>query len=233
VQGLAFPPAPIAASENCLFIDVYTPTNATATSQLPVMLWIQGGAFVQLLNPNYNGTGLVQTSGGNVVIVSFNYRVGPYGFLASKELQEENNLNVGLHDQRAAISWVQKHIEKFGGDPGRVTLFGTSIGGGSVLLQTLAYGGNPPPRDSARWSMGIAQAVNIPSIYQVQDLEFQYTELLNATNCTSLACLRLVVPANFRLQILVNLGPACQPFHSFQIGLLSTVYSSQVIPRRC
>lgn len=154
------------------------------------MIWLQGGAFVQLINPNYNGTGLVEASKGNVIVVSFNYRVGPYGFLASKELQEEGNLNVGLHDQRAAIAWVQEQIHQFGGDPDRVTLFGTSIGGGSVLLQTLAYGGNPPQGDGARWNAGIAQSVNIPSVFQVEDIEFQYEQLLESTNCTNLACLR-------------------------------------------
>lgn len=68
------------------------------------MIWFQGGAFVQLFNPNYNGTGLIDASDGNVIVVSFNYRTGPYGFLANDELQAEGNLNIGLHDQRAAIS---------------------------------------------------------------------------------------------------------------------------------
>jgi acetylcholinesterase len=91
------------------------------------------------------------------------------------------------------MSWVQSHISQFGGDPDRVTLFGTSIGGGSVSLQTLAYGGNHTEAegsDNARWNAGIAASVYIPSFYSVQDYELQYSQLLNATNCTDLACLR-------------------------------------------
>lgn len=187
-------------SEDCLYIDVYAPqsmgTDSYTTSEpngLPVMIWIQGGAFVQQYNPNYNGTGIVEASGGNVVVVTFNYRVGPYGFLASDELLQEGNLNLGIHDQRAAMSWVQDHIGQFGGDPDRVTLFGTSIGGGSVLLHTLAYGGNDieaDVADNARWNVGIAASVYMPSVYTVQDYQLQYDQLLHATNCTDLACLR-------------------------------------------
>lgn len=154
------------------------------------MLWLQGGAFVQLFNPNYNGTGLVNASGGKIIVATFNYRVGPYGFLATKELETEGNLNLGLFDQRAAIRWVQTHIAEFGGDPARITLFGTSVGGGSVLLQTLAYGGNPSAEDDIEWVAGIAGAPYVPPIRGVKDLEYQYDQLLNATNCESLACLR-------------------------------------------
>ena len=154
------------------------------------MLWFQGGAFVQLYNPNYNGTGLIEASQGNMIVATFNYRVGPYGFLASKELKAEKNLNMGIHDQRTAIRWVQHHISKFGGDPNKLTLFGTSVGGGSVLLQLLAYGGNPPAGAVVDWSAGIAEAVYMPSVYQVDELDFQYETLLKATDCSSLTCLR-------------------------------------------
>ncbi|KAJ3467918.1 hypothetical protein MRS44_005482 [Fusarium solani] len=192
VQGLAFGSVPVPLSEDCLFIDVYAPSDATDSELggLPVMLWLQGGAFVQLFNPNYNGTGLIEASGGRVIVATFNYRTGPFGFLASKELQDEGNLNIGLQDQRAAIGWVQKHISKFGGDPERITLFGTSVGGGSVLLQTLAYGGNPPKDEDVNWRAGIAAATYVPPFRHVQDVEFQYNQLLNATGCDNLACLR-------------------------------------------
>ncbi|KAJ0355800.1 hypothetical protein COL154_011219 [Colletotrichum chrysophilum] len=157
---------------------------------LPVMIWISGGGFVQLLNENYNGTGLVEASNNGVVIVSFNYRVGPYGFLASEELQKEGSLNIGLHDQRAAMKWVEQHIGKFGGDPNNVTLFATSAGSGSVLLHTLAYGGHPPENDNVKWRAGIAPAVWLPSVHKVEETQYQYDHLLNATNCSDLACLR-------------------------------------------
>ncbi|KAF5975822.1 triacylglycerol lipase II precursor [Fusarium coicis] len=122
-------------SEDCLFIDVYAPKNATLNKNggLPVMLWIQGGGFVQNIIAIYNGSGLIEATRRNMIVATFNYRVGPYGFLANHQLKEEGNLNVGLHDQMAAINWIHEHISKFGGDPEKVTLFGTSVGGGSRL----------------------------------------------------------------------------------------------------
>jgi carboxylesterase type B len=154
------------------------------------MIWFQGGAFVQLFNPNYNGTGLIDASDGKVIVVSFNYRTGPYGFLANDELQAESNLNIGLHDQRAAIKWVQRHISAFGGDPDKITLFGASVGGGSVLLQLLAYGGDEPCEDEVQWRSGIAESIYLPPVYTVKDMEFHYTELLNKTQCDDMECLR-------------------------------------------
>jgi acetylcholinesterase len=155
-----------------------------------VLVWIQGGAFVQLFNPNYNGTGIVEASNNETIVVSFNYRVGPYGFLANEELKKEDNLNVGFYDQRFAFSWVQKYIDAFGGDPDRVTLFGTSVGSGSILLHTVAYGGSPPANDTARWNAGIAPAAYLPSVYTIPDLQYHYDAILASTNCTDLVCLR-------------------------------------------
>ncbi|CVL05264.1 related to triacylglycerol lipase II precursor [Fusarium mangiferae] len=178
-------------SEDCLFIDVYAPKNATSNKDggLPVMLWIQGGGFVQNINANYNGSGLIEATQGNMIVATFNYRVGPYGFLANHELKEEGNLNVGLHDQMAAIEWIHEHISKFGGDPSKVTLFGTSVGGGSVLLQLLAYGGKST-NSSKQWSAGIAESMYLPSVYTVDEMQFHYEHLLTATNCSDLECLR-------------------------------------------
>jgi acetylcholinesterase len=163
---------------------------STFETRLPVLIWIQGGAFVQLFNPNYNGTGIIEASDNETIVVSFNYRVGPYGFLANEELKKENNLNVGFYDQRFALTWVQKYIGAFGGDPNRVTLFGTSVGAGSILLHTVAYGGSPPENDTAHWNAGIAPAAYLPSVYTIPDLQYQSDAILAATNCTDLRCLR-------------------------------------------
>ena len=171
------------------------------------MLWIQGGAFISKLNQpsqlekilsdrtsianfnaNYNGTGLVEASDKNVIIVTFNFRVGPYGFLASEDVRRDGDLNAGLLDQRQAMSWIQKHIGKFGGDPDKVTIFGTSSGAGSVLLQTLAYRGAPTPLFAA----AIASAPYESRVLTVEESEFQYQQLLDATSCKSLRCLRLL-----------------------------------------
>jgi len=95
-----------------LFIDVYAPSNATEYSKLPVFFWIQGGGYTANSNANYNGTNLINSSGGNVVVVTFNYRAGPFGFLASEKVRSNGNLNAGLLDQRKALQWVQKYITK-------------------------------------------------------------------------------------------------------------------------
>lgn len=182
------------------------------------MLWIQGGGFVDNYNPDYNGTGLIEASGGNVIVVTFNYRVGPYGFLASEELAAEGNLNMGIQDQRAAINWVSQHIAEFGGDPARITLFGTSIGGGSVLLQTIAYGGNPPSEAVADWSAGIAASVYIPSINTVEAVQYQYDQILNTTKCLDLDCLRSLTSEEIQAANIVQPFPGQTNIPLFPYG---------------
>lgn len=82
VQGLAFPAPPVPASADCLFTDVYAPSELG--ENIPVLVWLQGGAFVNLFSPNYNGSALVEASFNNAVVVSFNSRVGRQGFLGAK-----------------------------------------------------------------------------------------------------------------------------------------------------
>ena len=105
-------PIPDTQSEDCLFLDVFAPTNATNTTDLPVYFFIQGGGYNSLANAFYDGTGLVLASDYNIVVVTFNYRVGPYGFLASQELEESDSLNNGLKDIIKALEWVQKYIQQ-------------------------------------------------------------------------------------------------------------------------
>ncbi|XP_055603862.1 uncharacterized protein LOC129752094 [Uranotaenia lowii] len=123
------------ASENCLFLNVYTPKLSTGGNLLPVMVFIHGGGFIAgsgnkaVLNPKY----LVQN---NVVAVTFNYRLGPLGFayLPSKGIYG----NMGLKDQRLVLRWVKENIKSFGGNPGSVTLFGESAGAASVHLHYIS-----------------------------------------------------------------------------------------------
>jgi para-nitrobenzyl esterase len=123
-------------SEDCLYLNVWTPAH-NADEKLPVMVFFYGGAFGKIAGsmPLYNGTSLAEKG---VVVVTTNYRVGALGFLAHPELDSEsaNNVsgNYGLLDQIAAMQWVQKNIDKFGGDPSRVTIFGQSAGGESILI---------------------------------------------------------------------------------------------------
>ena len=133
-------PGPGPSSENCLYLNVWTP-NLGRKDLLPVMVWIHGGA-------NANGTAVaVQTDGANlarkgVVVVSINYRLNLFGFLAHPALTAESEHgssgNYALLDQIAALRWVQQNAAAFGGDPGRVTVFGESAGGTNItyLLAT-------------------------------------------------------------------------------------------------
>ncbi|HEX3985848.1 MAG TPA: carboxylesterase family protein [Acidobacteriaceae bacterium] len=123
-------------SEDCLYMNVWTPAHS-ADEKLPVMVWIYGGGFVNGGSSPavYAGTRFAQ---GGVVFVSFNYRVGRFGFFGFPALtQEEAGKPLGNYaymDQIAALQWVQRNIAAFGGNPRDVTVFGESAGGGSVMM---------------------------------------------------------------------------------------------------
>lgn len=124
-------------SEDCLYLNVWTPAES-ASAHLPVMVWIYGGGFQAgaASEPRQDGEHLAQKG---VVVVSMNYRLGVFGFLAYPELSKESGHgssgNYGLMDQTAALQWVHKNIAAFGGDPGNVTIFGESAGSMSVSGQ--------------------------------------------------------------------------------------------------
>ncbi len=127
---LGTPPA-----EDCLVMNVWTPSHASG-GKLPVMVWIYGGGFVNGGSSPavYDGTPFAKHG---LVFVSFNYRVGRFGFFAHPALTKESPAgplgNYGYMDQVAALEWVKRNVSAFGGDPTNVTLFGESAGGGSVL----------------------------------------------------------------------------------------------------
>jgi acetylcholinesterase len=97
-------------NEDCLFLDVQTPSHSTTESKLPVWFFIQGGGFADNTDANFNGTEVIVQSGFNIVVVQLNYRVGAFGFLASEKIRENGDLNVGLLDQRKALEWAQQYI---------------------------------------------------------------------------------------------------------------------------
>ena len=105
-------PIPDGTSEDCLFADVYAPVQKRNAPKLPVFVWIQAGGFNALTTPNYNGTGLIRAADMDIVVVTFNYRVGAHGFLAGEQVKKGGSLNNGLKDQIKALEWVQKHIGK-------------------------------------------------------------------------------------------------------------------------
>jgi para-nitrobenzyl esterase len=125
---------PKVVNEDCLYINVWTPA-LPPSSLKPVMVWIHGGGNVAG-SGNENGESLMRHG---VVLVSFNYRLGPFGFFAhpalTAETPDHTSGNYGLMDQIAALKWVQENIKKLGGDPTNVTIFGESAG--AVDVNTL------------------------------------------------------------------------------------------------
>lgn len=122
-------------SEDCLYLNLWIPENHQLNEKLPVMIWIHGGAFIagSSSEPRHNGRDL---SKKGVIVVSFNYRLGVFGFFALTELEKESGFNAsgnyGLLDQVAALKWVKNNIAAFGGDPNNITIFGESAGSFSV-----------------------------------------------------------------------------------------------------
>lgn len=142
-QTIKYAPAPFQGgnppsgkSEDCLYLNVWTPAKSEK-EKLPVLVWIYGGGFSfgSTSEPVHNGEHLARKG---VVLVSVAYRVNQLGFLAHPELSAENpngvSGNYGLLDQIAGLQWIQNNISAFGGDPGKVTIFGESAGGISVSM---------------------------------------------------------------------------------------------------
>lgn len=123
-------------SEDCLYLNVWTPSES-AGEKLPVMMWIHGGAFTggYGYEMEFDGEGFAKKG---VILVTINYRVGIFGFMAHSELSAESDYNVsgnyGILDQIAALKWIRNNIEAFGGDPENITVFGQSAGAKSVEI---------------------------------------------------------------------------------------------------
>jgi para-nitrobenzyl esterase len=122
--------------EDCLYLNVWTPARS-ASERLPFMVWIHGGSknVGAGSQPDYDGANLANKG---VVVVTINYRLDVFGFLAHPELTAESGTNssgnYGLMDQIAALQWVQRNIATFGGDPSLVTVFGESAGAFDISL---------------------------------------------------------------------------------------------------
>ncbi|XP_031172736.1 pyrethroid hydrolase Ces2e [Sander lucioperca] len=121
-------------SEDCLYLNIYTPANRAHDAKLPVMVWIHGGGFAMGAASMYDGSALAAYQ--DMIVVLIQYRLGLLGFLSTGD--EHMSGNVGLLDQVQALRWIQQHIHNFGGDPDLVTIFGESAGGVSVSLLLLS-----------------------------------------------------------------------------------------------
>jgi para-nitrobenzyl esterase len=145
--------------DDWLTVNVWSPD---LSGELPVMVWIQGGAYTFGMSglPEYDGSNLAH---GGVVVVTFNYRVGLEGF----GYVEGTPANRGLLDQVAALEWVHSNITAFGGDPDQVTVFGQSAGGGSVAALLVM------PRAAGLFRRAMAQS--LPGTYFTPELAADIT----------------------------------------------------------
>ncbi|CZR58626.1 related to carboxylesterase type B [Phialocephala subalpina] len=189
--------------EDCLTVDIVRPSGTVSDEGLPVLVWIYGGGFDAggSADPRYNTSYLVNASVAihkPIILVSINYRIGGWGFLASKEVVAAGESNIGLFDQRLALKWIQENIGAFGGDPDKVTIAGESAGGFSVGYHLTAFDG----KHDSLFRAAIMQSGNAlgPGINSVSQLNTTYqpiydnvTEAVGCSNRTdSLACLRTV-----------------------------------------
>ncbi|KAJ6504351.1 extracellular triacylglycerol lipase precursor [Mycena vitilis] len=140
--AVSYSVTPDSMSEDCLTINILRPTGTAANASLPVMFWTYGGGYNAGFSELYNASSLVAQSvarGTPVIHASFNYRLGPLGFPQGNEADKQGALNLGIKDQIAVLQWVQLHIEAFGGDKGKVTVFGQSAGSIMASILFLNY----------------------------------------------------------------------------------------------
>ena len=182
--------------EDCLHLNIYIPRRISTNTSRSVMVWIHGGAYVAGSAIDYDGRGFVLD--GDVILVTVNYRLSIFGFLANDDGSIPGNY--GLWDQHFALQWIHDNIADYGGDPNSVTIFGESAGGGSVSFQSL-YPGNQGLFQRVISQSGVATSVylrrNVPN-----DMNRGETnKFIQQMNCTSneisksLDCLRNI-PVN-------------------------------------
>ncbi|KAK8095518.1 carboxylesterase [Apiospora kogelbergensis] len=181
-------------SEDCLYLNVVRPAGISETADLPVAVWIHGGGLFMggSADKRYNMSFMVESSvkqGTPMIGVSLNYRLSAFGFLASKEAVDAGVTNIGFHDQRLALRWVNENIAAFGGSPKKVTIFGESSGAESVHAQVFAFNG----RDDGLFRGAMAQSGFGQSIFRfrggfndtVKRQETFDSLVTNVTSCAS------------------------------------------------
>lgn len=183
--------------EDCLYLNVYAPSLVTTSNanSLPVLLWVHGGGYEtgsanEMDSSAANLVSFYVRSGTPAVVVTTNYRLNIFGFLASDALRDRDAAggstgNYGIQDQRAAFRWVRDNVGAFGGDSQRVMIFGESAGAASMTIHMVA------PRSAGHFTR-IAAESSIMSPYCARPMEHGegvYQEVLTETKCADAACL--------------------------------------------
>lgn len=183
---------PRSETEDCLYLNVFRPAGTRAGTRLPVLFWIHGGGLVNGSGNQHDGTLIAQLE--NVVVVSINYRLGVFGFLAHPALTREagQSGNYGLLDQQAALRWVRRNIASFGGDPRQVTIVGESAGGFSVCANLTS------PGSAGLFGRAVIQSGSCTA-QPVAQAEQTGTSIATTLGCSdeaaAVACLRALSPA--------------------------------------
>lgn len=202
------PQRTVNGSEDCLYLGLYGRPWTRGTPLRPVVVTFYGGGFIQgsasfTLPPSAYPI-LNVSDASNMIFVYPNYRVNAFGFLPGREIAEDpfSDANAGLLDQAMAIRWTRKYIREFGGDPDRITIWGQSAGGGSVVAQTIAdhevsakgrnVGGEEP---GPLFQQALASSPFWSKTYRVDapEAQWRYDTLANLTGCAgprSLECLK-------------------------------------------
>jgi para-nitrobenzyl esterase len=201
-------------SEDCLYLNVWTKSLDKSATRRPVLVWIHGGGFFAGFGGEERHSG-VRLAKKGPVIVTLNYRLGAFGFLAHPAFAAESPYhaagNYGLLDQLAALRWVQRNIARFGGDPSRVTIFGESAGGmsvGSLIASPLAKG----LFQRAILESGTGINIGVGSRADAQKVAMQFAESLHVRGSGAEAAQRLrALNPDKVLAASLHLGPEGQP----------------------
>jgi para-nitrobenzyl esterase len=175
-------------AENCLNLNVYTPRLERGLRALPVMVWIPGGGFTGGAGSSYDGA--VLAARGHAIVVTINYRLNAFGYLALPSLdgRHQSSGDYGLMDQQEAMRWVRGNARAFGGNPRNVTIFGESAGGASVCMNMAS------PTARGLFEHAIAESGCLFPGFSHQLAELQGSTLAARLGCTrpaaAAACLR-------------------------------------------
>ncbi|KAF4630791.1 hypothetical protein G7Y89_g7347 [Cudoniella acicularis] len=192
------PQRTVNGSEDCLYLGLYSRPWTSSQPLRPVVVVFYGGAYIEgggsFTIPPAGYPVLNVSSTNNFLFVYPNYRVNAFGFLPGSEIHSDpsSDLNPGLLDQQAALKWTNNYIQKFGGDPKNVSIWGQSAGAGSVVAQVIANGGKTTP---PLFSKALASSPFWPKTYKYDAPEAQsiYNTLTELTGCVgpdSLKCLK-------------------------------------------
>ncbi|KAF7358178.1 Carboxylic ester hydrolase [Mycena venus] len=225
---------PGSTSEDCLFGNVFIPIATEPTSKLPVLVYFHGASpTLYFLTHPRNAVGappdnLIQGAAKPFIFVTFQYRLGQFGFLGGNKVAKDGLLNAGLWDQRAALEWVQRYISAFGGDPKQVTIWGQSAGAGSTMYHLIAEGGQD--RHLFHRAMGDSSPfLFMPSSTDafLQDLFAQFAGLAGCGGATdTMSCLRAASTQSLAVggsSTLANLSSVLFPFGPIMDGKFISV----------